>query len=145
MLGSLAKRCRSSFGFPWRMLLVASFTSILARGAAGQLSIGSIAVLNSADDYLVIAADSKNLSAKGVSLHRCKVEALDDHLVFANTGYGSYEGVRGKWDAATLARQHYRQLAKAPRHELISALAEAYGADLAARLEPDVMAHPGGR
>jgi hypothetical protein len=127
---------------PRNVLFVAGFASILAPCARGQLSFGSIAVLQSADDYLVVAADSKNLSAKGVSLHRCKVDALDDQLVFANTGYGSYAGVRGKWDAISLARQHYHQFAKAPRHELISALAEAYGADLAAKLEPDVKAHP---
>jgi hypothetical protein len=124
------------------VLFVAVFTAISARGASGQLSIGSIAVLQSADDYLVIATDSKNLSAKGISLHSCKVDALDDQLVFANTGYGSYAGVRGKWDAAAVARQHYHLLANAPRHELISALAEAYGADLAAKLEPDVKGHP---
>ncbi len=124
------------------MLFVAGVASILAPRASGQLSFGSIAVLQSADDYLVIAADSKNLSAQGVSLHRCKVDALDNQLIFANTGYRTYAGVRGKWDAVALARQHYHQLAKAPRHELISALAEAYGADLAAKLEPDVKAHP---
>lgn len=124
------------------VLFVAGFASVLAPCAKGQLSFGSIAVLQSADDYLVVAADSKNLSAKGVSLHCCKVDALDDQLVFAETGYGSYTGVRGKWDAISLARQHYHQFAKTPRHELISALAEAYAADLAAKLEPDVKAHP---
>jgi hypothetical protein len=123
-------------------LLLASFALVLAPTASAQLSFGSIAVLQSADDYLVIAADSLNLSAKGVSLHSCKVDALDDQLVFANTGYGSYAGVRGKWEAVGLARQHYRKLAKTPRHELIPAIAEAYGADLAAKLEPDVKAHP---
>src|ERR1700722_12188475 len=87
----------------WKLLFVAVFALILAPGARGQLSFGSIAVLQSADDYLVIAADSKNLSAKGVSLHSCKVDALDDQLVFASTGYGSYAGVRGKWDAISLA------------------------------------------
>src|SRR5216683_726079 len=142
MISSLAKWCRSTCAFPWRVLFVAVFTAILARGASGQLSIGSIAVLQSADDYLVIAADSKKLSAKGVSLHSCKVDALDDQLIFANTGYGSYAGVRGKWDATAVARQHYHVLANAPRQELISALAEAYGADLAAKLEPDVKDHP---
>lgn len=142
MISSLAKWCRSTCAFPWRVLFVAVFTAILARGANGQLSIGSIAVLQSADDYLVIAADSKKLNAKGVSLHSCKVDALDDQLIFANTGYGSYAGVRGKWDATAVARQHYHVLANTPRHELISALAEAYGADLAAKLEPDVKDHP---
>lgn len=128
----------------WKVLFIPAFASILCSLAKGQLSLGSIAVLQSADDYIVIAADSKNLSAKGVSLHRCKVDALDDKLVFANTGYGSYVGVRGKWDAIAIARQHYRQLAKtkAPRADMIPVLAEAYGADLAARLEPDVKSHP---
>jgi hypothetical protein len=142
MPGSLAKSRTSTCNFPQRMLFITAFTAILIRGASGQLSTGSIAVLQSAEDYLVISADSKNLSAKGVSLHTCKVDALDDQLVFANTGYGSYAGTRGKWDAITVARQHYHHLAKAPRPELISALAEAYGTDLAAKLEPDVKGHP---
>jgi hypothetical protein len=140
MVCNLAKWCRETR--PWKVLFVAGFASILAPGAIGQLSFGSIVVLLSADDYLVIAADSLSLSAKGVSLHGCKVDALDGQLVFANTGYAFYAGVRGKWDAVAVARQHYHQLAKAPRHELISSLAEAYGADLAAKLEPDVKAHP---
>jgi hypothetical protein len=140
MVCNLRKWCRGTCR--WKVLFVAGFVSILGPSASGQLSFGSIAVLQSAGDYLVIAADSENRSAKGVSLHRCKVDALDDQLVFANTGYGSYAGVRGKWDAVAVARQHYHQLAKAPRHELISALAEAYGADLAAKLGPDVKAHP---
>ena len=125
----------------WKVLFVVGFISVLANGASCQTSFGSIAVLQSADDYLVVAADSKNLSAKGVSLRKCKIHALDPQLVFANTGYGSYEGVRGKWDAIALARQHYNQFAKAPRHELIPAVAEAYGADVAAKLSPDVSAH----
>lgn len=126
----------------WRVSFLVGFVSLLANEAICQLSMGSIAVFQSADDYLVVAADSKNLSARGVSLHRCKVDALDGQLIFANTGYGSYEGVHGKWDAIALAREHYHKLAKTPRHELIPALAEAYGADLAAKLTPDVRAHP---
>jgi hypothetical protein len=126
----------------WTVLFVVGCVAILGDSASCQLSFGSIAVLQSADDYLIVAADSQKLSVKGVSLHSCKVDALDGQLVFANTGYGSYEGVRGKWDAIALARQHYHQLAKAPRHDMIPALAEAYGADLAAKLKPDLMAHP---
>jgi hypothetical protein len=108
---------RVSATLPRIVRFVAVFTSVLGPGARGQVSFGSIAVLQSADDYLVVAADSKILSAKGVSLHRCKVDALDDQLDFANTGYGSYAGMRGKWDAISLARQQYRQFARAPRHE----------------------------
>ncbi|HTT19487.1 MAG TPA: hypothetical protein VMG82_11100 [Candidatus Sulfotelmatobacter sp.] len=137
MLGNSSKwtfRCRIRFA--------ATCTLMLIGCASGQLSVGSIAVLQSADDYLVIAADSKRLSAKGVSLHSCKVDALDEQLVFAITGYSSYSGVRGNWDAISVARQHYRQLAKTPRHELISALAETFGRDIAAKLEPDVRGHP---
>jgi hypothetical protein len=125
----------------WKLLFGAGFALVLVPGARAQLSFGSIAVLQSAGDYLVIAADSKNLSAKGVSLLACKVDALDDQLIFASTGYGSYAGVRGKWDAIALARQHYHQLANLPRADMISALAEAYGGDLAARFEPDIKAH----
>lgn len=108
----------------------------------GQLVTGSIAVLQSADDFLVIAADSKSLSRKGISLHRCKILALDHQLVYTGTGYMSYEGVRGTWDASNIAKKHYKLLAKFPRHELIRKLAEAYGASLAARLNPDVRGHP---
>jgi hypothetical protein len=126
----------------WGLLFFLGFVSILVDSAKCQLSFGSVAVLQSADDYIVLAADSLRLSAKGRSLHSCKVDALDAQLVFADTGYGEYAGVRGKWDAVALARQHYHQLEKAPRHELIPALAEAYGADLAAKLKPDVTTHP---
>jgi hypothetical protein len=139
MVPDLSQR---GIGTRWKVLFLVFFASVLVPRANGQLSFGSIVVLQSADDYLIIAADSKNLSAKGVSLHSCKVDDLDDQLVFANTGYGNYAGVRGRWDAVAVARQHYHLVAKAPRHELIPALAEAYGADIAAKLEPDVKAHP---
>jgi len=139
----LANPGKSSRGTsPCKILFAGTCILTLIQYASGQLSAGSIAVLQSADDYLVVAADSKRLSAQGVSLHSCKVDALDEQLVFANTGYGSYSGVRGKWDAISVARQHYRQLAKAPRHELIPALAETFGRDIAAKLEPDVRGHP---
>jgi hypothetical protein len=140
MVGHFAKWFRVTH--LWKLLFGAGFALVLAPGTRAQLSFGSIAVLQSAGDYLVIAADSKNLSAKGVSLHACKVDALDDQLIFAGTGYGSYVGVRGKWDAIALARQHYHKLANLPRADMISALAEAYGADLAAKFEPDIKAYP---
>ena len=113
-----------------KILLVSATALLMPLTLSGQLVTGSIAVLQSADDYLVIAADSKGLSRKGISLHRCKVVALDNHLVYTATGYNSYEGVRGTWDASDIAKQHYKLLAKTPRHELIPKLAEAYGASL---------------
>lgn len=108
----------------------------------GQLNTGSIVVVQSEGDYFVIAADSKSLSAKGVSLQRCKVIALDSRLIYANTGYTSNGRLHIGWDASDIARHHFRLLEKTPRNELIPKLAEAYGADIAARLRPDVVGHP---
>lgn len=125
-----------------KILLVAATLLLMPMALSGQLVTGSIAVLQSADDYLVIAADSKSLSRKGMSLHRCKIVVLDDQLVYTGTGYMSYEGVRGTWDASDIAKQHYNLLANTPRHDRIRKLAEAYGASLAARLAPDIKAHP---
>jgi hypothetical protein len=111
-----------------------------------QLITGSIAVLQSAGDYIAIAADSKSFSRKGISLHRCKIVPLDDQLVYAATGYTSRGGVHvlgnDAWDASDIAKQRYHLLAKTPRHELIRKLAEVYGAILAAKLDPVVTAHP---
>ena len=109
---------------------------------SAQVVDGSIAVLQAGGDYLAIAADSKSFSRKGVSLHRCKIVALDDQLVYAGTGYTSYAGVRGAWDANDIARRHHRLLSKTPRGELIRNLADAYGASLTAKLDPDVRGHP---
>lgn len=109
---------------------------------SGQLNSGSIVVVESAGDYVVVAADSLNLSAKGVSLHRCKIIALDSRLVYANTGYTSKASAPGRWDATDIAKRKFRGLRKAPRHELIRKLAEAYGAEVAARLQPDILGHP---
>jgi len=125
-----------------KILLLSAIALVTPITLKGQLSTGSIVVVQSAGDYLVIAADSKNLSAKGASLQRCKITALDSRLVYANTGYTSKASVHGGWDATDIAKQHFRALAKTPRHELVPKLAEAYGADVAARLEPDVVRHP---
>lgn len=125
-----------------KILLVSAIALTTPMTLSGQLNTGSIIVVESAGDYLVIAADSKNLSAKGVSLQRCKIIALDSRLVYANTGYTSKASLHGGWDATDIAKRHFRVLTKAPRHEFIRKLAEAYGADVAARLEPDIMGHP---
>lgn len=112
---------------------------------SGQLVTGSLVVLNSADDYIVVSADSKSVSQKGASYDRCKIVALDNRLVYAATGYTSpadASQIGGTWDASALAKQAYRSLAKNPRHELIPKLAEALGASLASRLNQSVEAHP---
>lgn len=101
-------------------------------------------MLNSADDYIAIAAD-KGVSQKGASYDRCKIVALDNQLVYAATGYTSRADgpqIGGMWDESALAKQMYRSLAKNPRHELIPKLAEALGASLASRLNQSVEAHP---
>jgi len=124
------------------ILLVPVVILALQLPLRGQLANGSLVVLQSADDYLVISADSKSLSAKSVSVHSCKVTALDNGLLYANAGYTSKASLYSHWDASDIARQHFRLLAKTPRHELIPKLAEAYAADIAARVEPDVTGHP---
>jgi hypothetical protein len=112
---------------------------------SGHLLTGSLVVVNSADDYIAIAADSKSVSRKGASYHRCKIVALDNRLVYAATGYTSRADasqIGGTWDASALAKQAYRSLANNPRHELIPKLAEELGASLAPRLNQSVEAHP---
>jgi hypothetical protein len=125
-----------------KLLLVSAIALTTPMTLRAQLSTGSIVVVESAGDYLVIAADSKELSAKGVSLQHCKIIVLGSGLVYANTGYTSKASVHGSWDAADIAKQHFHLLSKTPRHELIQKLAEAYGRDVAARFEPDIMGHP---
>ncbi len=142
MLEQFLARVKSATPATPKVLGVAGAVLLLSAMLGAQVVDGSIAVLEGAGDYLAIAADSKSLSRKGVSLHRCKIVVLDDQLVYAGTGYTSYAGVRGPWDANDMARQHYRLLGKTPRRELIRNLAEAYGASLAAKLDPDVRGHP---
>ena len=110
--------------------------------AYGQLNSGSIVVVESVGDYVVVAANSLNLSAKGISLHRCKIIALDNRLVYANTGYTSKASAHGTWGATDIAKWRFRSLRKTPRQELIPKLAAAYGSEVAARLEPDFLGHP---
>lgn len=110
-----------------------------------QFVHGSIAVLQSGGDDIIIAADSLGLSRSGVSLHRCKISVLDDQLVIAATGYTSRKdasGIGTSWEASELARQEYQSLAKIPRHQLIPKLAQTFGADLAGRLGDSVKTHP---
>jgi len=128
-------------------LVIAAVVLLVSVGANAQLVTGSIAVLQSAGDYIVISADSKSFSQQGVSYHRCKVVALDDQLVYAATGYtsrGDTKGVRSPraWDASEIVKQEYRSLLKTPRHEHYRKLAEIYGTRLAARLNDPVKAHP---
>lgn len=122
----------------WCLLL----TVLAGPMAVAQLVRGSIAVLQSGGDDIVIAADSKGFSRAGISLHRCKIFVLDDKLVAAATGYTSRNYPGSSWEASEIAMQEYRSLAKMPRHELIPKLAEAFGANLATRLGSSVEAHP---
>jgi hypothetical protein len=125
-----------------KILLISAIALTTPMSLSGQLNSGSIVVVESAGDYVVVAADSLNLSAKGVSLHRCKIIALDSRLVYANTGYTNKASAHGAWDATDIAKRNFRGLRNTPRHELIRKLAEAYGAEVAAKLEPDIMGHP---
>ena len=138
------KISRAAAFFRWLCLVSLLY---LPPALSAQLATGSIVVLESSGDYMAIAADSKSVSIKGTSLHRCKLVALDDGLVYAATGYtsnfgGPKFGNRQPWDASDIARQNYHLLAKSSRHELILKLAEAYGASIAAKLNSDVTTHP---
>ena len=130
-----------------RGLYLMSFFLLLPPALNAQLATGSIVVLESSGDYIAMAADSKSVSIKGTSLHRCKIVALDDGLIYAATGYtsnfgGRRFGNRESWDASDIARLEYRLLARDSRHELILKLAEDYGASIAGRLKSDVKSHP---
>lgn len=132
---------------PKLLLFAATLLLMPMAPSGGDLVSGSLVVLNSAEDYIAIAADSKGFSQKGVSYDRCKIVALDNWLVYAATGYTSRADtsqIGGTWNASFLAKQAYRSLAKNPRHELIPKLAEALGASLASRLDQSAEAHPEG-
>jgi hypothetical protein len=117
-----------------KILLVGATVLLMPTARSGQLVTGSIVVLQSVGDYLVIAADSKGVSQKGASYDRCKIVALDNRLVYAATGHTSRADasqIVGTWGASAVARQAYLSLAKNPEHELIPKLADSFGASLA--------------
>lgn len=145
MSEQLLRRPRGASPATPKLLLVAATLLLMRMAPSGDLVTGSLVVVNSADDYIAIAADSKGLSQKGPSYDRCKIVALDNRLVYAATGYTSRADalqIGGTWHASALAKQAYLSLAKNPRHELIPKLAEALGASLASRLNQSVEAHP---
>src|SRR5260370_25417632 len=110
MIEQLLRCPRSVSAAAPKLLLVAATILFMPMASSGDLVTGSLVVLNSADDYIAIAADSKGLSQKGASYDRCKIVALDDWLVYAATGYTSRADgsqIGGTGDASALAKQKY--------------------------------------
>ena len=111
-----------------RTLWIALLAIRLAANA--QIQSGSIVVVTSSKDEIVVAADSRRIVGQSYVDTGCKIAALGNKLIFAavgNTGLGPPNG-RASWDAQTLARNEFVRLEeKHATHDWTLDLAKAWG------------------
>lgn len=97
---------------------------------SAQIQSGSVAVVASSKDEIVIAADSRRITGDSYIDSACKIAALGNKLIFVavgHTGFGP-PNAPAIWDSQTLAHNEFIRLQrKHTADDLTLALAKAWG------------------
>jgi hypothetical protein len=109
--------------------------------AFGQIEAGTFIALNSSQDEIVIAGDSRSTDRSSKFDDRCKITALGHHLVFAASGFtaaSSSHGGPSAWDAHTIVRNIFLKLSRESDSSALPLpvrLADAWGIESQRKLE----------
>ena len=115
--------------------------------AAARTEFGTIVVLNSSQNEVVVAADSRSTVGARHFDDRCKITALGNSLLFAASGYtgeGTFDAVSGRplhlrWDTHRIAREEFLRLARERETRAVPLeLARAWGGRVTQRVESDL-------
>ena len=103
---------------------------------------GTLIVLNTSQDEIVVAADSRSYSVVAQFDNRCKITALGNQLIFAasgNTGYGPNDGRPLEWDSHTIARAVFLRLSRETATQPMPiGFAEAWGNEVKNKFQGDI-------
>jgi hypothetical protein len=122
-------------------ILVALVLFFPSLNAIAQSESGTLVILTSSQDELVMAADSMSHSSTMEFKDRCKITALGDQLVFAatgNTAYGTSDMRTIYWDGHTIAKKLFTHLAiKRAAEPMPLRLAKAWGEEMKTKFEAE--------
>ncbi|MGO9270797.1 MAG: hypothetical protein ACLQOO_11185 [Terriglobia bacterium] len=111
--------------------------------AIAQVEAGTLVVLNSSQDEIAVAADSRTHNATTYIDNRCKISALGNELIFAasgKTGYGPLGGANLVWDSHAIAHDKFRMIAHNKRTQnLPLRLATSWGRKVKRQLQLDLI------
>jgi hypothetical protein len=131
-------------GHHLKWLLCLAFFGLIRLNAAGQEKAdGTIIVINSANNEIVFAADTRTAFGDSYTDDSCKIRAFGDKVLFAASGR---DGVRDKrthvylWNANTIAKNLFLAATKkgASTH-LTEQLASSWGIAVKEHLERDIV------
>jgi hypothetical protein len=121
--------------------ICAVFLAVLPLTALAQIEFGTLILLDSSPDEIVVAADSRAYSASTQFDNRCKITALGNQVIFAASGKTALPSAdaRIEWDSHTIARDIFRRLrAKKTNQPMPMRLAKAWGRQVQKKLELDI-------
>lgn len=111
--------------------------------AIAQSISGTIVVLNSSQDEIVVAADSRSVNRVTYLDNECKIAALGNKLVFSAsniTGYGRLLSGQHAWEANAVARKEFLRLTREQTTQnLPLELAKAWGEDVKEQIRADLI------
>jgi hypothetical protein len=108
--------------------------------ASAQPESGSLIILNSSNDEIAVAADSRSISAAGQFDNRCKITTLGNRIIFAASGITAMTPIDGRpvyWDAHSIARDIFVINPDKAAVDL-EGFATAWGQEIKRRMEIDV-------
>jgi hypothetical protein len=117
----------------------------LIAGAQLETGIGTLVILESTQDEIVVAADSRMHVQQRELDDRCKITALGNELIFAASGTTQFffPDPRFAWDAHTIARNVFRRLSQERTKEPMPLrLANAWRDEVKKKLKADLRRDP---
>ena len=130
-----------------RSALCAIVLSAVSLNAFAQFESGTLIVLNSSPDEIVVAADSRAVNAVGQSDDSCKIAALGGELVFASSGKSALVSDQASlaWDSHVVARNLFLRLsARRTKQPMPMRLALAWGKKVEEKMQSEIRRDPKG-
>jgi hypothetical protein len=118
---------------------------VLSLRADPQVETGTLIVLDSSLDEIVVAADSRAYSTLWQADDTCKISALGNQLIFAASGFGRYTSpdTSDAWDTHTIAKNIFVSLFhKRTAEPMPLRLAKAWGGEVKKKLEESLARDP---
>ncbi len=125
-----------------RWWVFASSFMISLSAIAQSESSGTVVILTSSENEIVVAADSRTHSGVSYVDSRCKITALGNKLIFAASGHTGFGPLSGPfiWDTHAIARQEFLRLThKHTPQGLTLLLAKSWGKLAKKKLKADLV------
>src|SRR5271167_886932 len=117
-------------------MVFAVFLASIPLTAFAQIESGTFVTLESSQNEIVVAADSRSIIDGKELDDSCKIRALGNELIFSTAGEA---GVVNKWDSFTIAENLFRRLSQEKAAEPVPIrLANAWGNEVKSKLKAQI-------